>query len=136
LIVLEEVSGMEVLDRLLAEIQPKSGLGTLPLGSVRLYAIAFDLDTKVLETVFGEQSYQTGYRLVRRILEDEGFTGVQGSVYFGKKGTDPVTCVLLVQRMARELPWFGDAVRDIRMLRIEEDNDLKPAIPQPVLPLS
>jgi len=30
--------------------------------------------------------------------------------------------------MARKFPWFKPAVRDIRMLRIEENNDLKSAI--------
>lgn len=39
-----------------------------------------------------------------------------------------VTCVLAAQRLARELPWFGASVRDIRMLRIEDLNDLGPAI--------
>jgi virulence-associated protein VapD len=28
----------------------------------------------------------------------------------------------------RELPWFTPAVRDIRMLRIEDNNDLGPAV--------
>jgi virulence-associated protein VapD len=33
-----------------------------------------------------------------------------------------------VQRMATRFPWFTPAVRDIRMLRIEENNDLKAAL--------
>jgi virulence-associated protein VapD len=32
--------------------------------------------------------------------------------------------------LARSLPWFAASVRDIRMLRIEELNDLMPAIQQ------
>jgi virulence-associated protein VapD len=36
--------------------------------------------------------------------------------------------VVAAQRLARELPWFSDSVRDIRMLRIEENNDLGPAV--------
>jgi len=107
----------------------------MPLGATRLYAIAFDLDTDTLKAALGEQSYHGGYHQVRRILESEGFEWMQGSLYYGAAGTDPVKCVLVVQRCARQLPWFADAVRDIRMLRIEENNDLKPAIPQPELPL-
>jgi virulence-associated protein VapD len=60
----------------------------------------------------------------------------QGSVYFGEgPGIDPVRYVLIVQRLAAELPWFANAVRDIRMLRIEENNDLSVAFPLPELPL-
>jgi virulence-associated protein VapD len=37
--------------------------------------------------------------------------------------------VLAVQDLARAYPWFNSSVvTDIRMLRIEEDNDLNPAI--------
>jgi virulence-associated protein VapD len=32
--------------------------------------------------------------------------------------------------LAKQLPWFSVSVRDIRMLRIEELNDLMPAIQQ------
>jgi virulence-associated protein VapD len=113
----------------------ESGLSALPLGVVRVYAIAFDLDTETMKSAFGESSYTSGYHQVRRILEDEGFTWMQGTLYYGNEKTDPVKCVLVIQRCARQLPWFGDAVRDIRMLRIEENNDLRPAIPQPELPL-
>ncbi len=63
------------------------------------------------------------------VLEDEGFLRRQGSVYFGEPDrVDAVTCVLVAQRLANELPWFSQCVRDIRMLRIEENNDLGPAI--------
>jgi virulence-associated protein VapD len=32
--------------------------------------------------------------------------------------------------LSRSLPWFAESVRDIRMLRIEEMNDLMPAVQQ------
>ncbi len=41
-----------------------------------------------------------------------------------------VTCVLAAQDLARTFPWFSKSVRDIRMLRIEELNDLMPAVLQ------
>jgi virulence-associated protein VapD len=126
---------MEVLNRLLAEIRDSSGVPSRPFGKHRVYAIAFDLQVEILKKEYGDASYSSGYRDVRKILEEEGFTWVQGSVHFGSKTTSPVDCVLTVQRLARELPWFSDAVRDIRMLRIEEENDLRPALPQPKLAL-
>jgi virulence-associated protein VapD len=32
--------------------------------------------------------------------------------------------------VSKKLPWFAPSVRDIRMLRIEELNDLMPAVQQ------
>jgi len=65
---------------------------------------------------------------VRAILEDEGFAGGKAGLLRGTGRVTAVTCVLTAQRLARELPWFSHCVRDIRMLRIEENNDLSPAI--------
>jgi virulence-associated protein VapD len=100
-----------------------------PANSERMYAIAFDLDTDALEQAYPGPSYKNAYGEIRRILQDEGFSWKQGSVYFGDaKKVDAVKCVLAAQRLTRELSWFADAVRDIRMLRIEENNDLLPAV--------
>ena len=93
-----------------------------------MYAISFDLDTGVLQEVYGSPSWRNAYMEIRRTLAEAGFDWPQGSVYFGNAGVDAVTCVLAVQKLAREYPWFRPAVRDIRMLRIEENNDLGPAV--------
>jgi len=41
-----------------------------------------------------------------------------------------VTCVLAAIDLSNTLPWFAASIRDIRMLRIEELNDLMPAVQQ------
>lgn len=94
----------------------------------RVYAISFDLDTKQLEALYPNASWQNAYADVRRFLERKGFEWKQGSVYFGDETVDAVTCVLTTQQMAAEFAWFTPSVRDIRMLRIEENNDLGQAI--------
>lgn len=100
-----------------------------PPGSYRMYAIAFDLDTEELQKRYPTESWRNGYADIRRILVDEGFVWKQGSVMFGdREKVDAVRCVLVAQRLTRELPWFATVVRDLRMLRIEENNDLLPAI--------
>jgi virulence-associated protein VapD len=66
--------------------------------------------------------------VVYRILQGFGFTRQQGSVYFGNPHVTPVTCVMAVQAVQRDQPWFARVVNDIRMLRIEEHSDLMPAI--------
>jgi len=111
------------------DVRAVVGLPAPPPNMVRMYAITFDLDTDMLQRVYPGDSWRNAYTEIRRILIEEGFDWQQGSVYFGDPAQiDAVTCVMASQRLARELPWFGDSVRDIRMLRIEENDDLGPAI--------
>ena len=94
-----------------------------------MYAIAFDLVVDELHAHYSATSPNNAYADIRVILEAEGFLWRQGSVYFGSPDrVDAVTCVLAAQRLSNELPWFAACVRDIRMLRIEENDDLGPAI--------
>ena len=92
------------------------------------YAITFDLDTKVLQTSYPSPSWQNAYADIGRFLRELGFDRQQGSVYFGDDDIDVVRCQMAVQRLTIEFDWFGPSVRDIRMLRIEDNNDLMPAV--------
>jgi virulence-associated protein VapD len=95
----------------------------------RVYAVAFNMDIEALRVNFGDP-YNNAYLEIRRVLQRHGFAWQQGSVYFGGAEVTAVTCVLAAQDLARSLPWFAASVRDIRMLRIEELNDLMPAVQQ------
>ena len=94
----------------------------------RMYAITFDLDTQTLEDSYGNPSWRNAYTDIRNVLREHGFNWRQGSVYFGDDDVTSVTCVLATQDLTRRFPWFRASVRDIRMLRIEENNDLAPAM--------
>jgi virulence-associated protein VapD len=100
----------------------------------RVYAIAFDLDINELKNKLGESAHTGAYHSLRRVFEEYGFTNQQGSLYFGNDKTTPVTCVLAVQEASKRFSWFRYVVNDIRMLRIEENNDLYPALGEPELP--
>jgi len=96
----------------------------------RMYAIAFDMDIESLRLNYGDP-YNNAYAEIGRILQKRGFIRQQGSVYFGDPNTiNAVTCVLAAIELSQTLPWFANSVRDIRMLRIEELNDLMPAVQQ------
>ena len=95
----------------------------------RVYAIAFDMDIESLRQHYGDP-YNNAYLEIRRVLVRHGFDWQQGSVYFGSDQINAVTCVLAAIDLSRTLPWFAASVRDIRMLRIEELNDLMPAVQQ------
>jgi virulence-associated protein VapD len=96
----------------------------------RMYAIAFDMDTDTLQKAYPGPSWNNAYAEIQKVLSRHGFTRQQGSVNFGDTTVNAVSCVLASMDLSRSLAWFAISVRDIRMLRIEELNDLLPAVRQ------
>ena len=88
------------------------------MSEARVYAVAVEL-----HEFDGDKVSE-----VRRVLEGFGFRWRQGSTYFGGAAVNAVTSVMAALELGRTLPWFAASVRDIRMLRIEEDNDLMPVV--------
>lgn len=93
-----------------------------------MYAIAFDLDTSTLKNLYPSDSWQNAYGDIKKTLSNLGFDHQQGSVYFGNNEMTAVKCVLAAQTLSKEYDWFKPSVSDIRMLRIDELNDLAPAL--------
>ena len=106
----------------------------MPTRKVTMYAIAFDLDTEILQQNYGSPSYNNAYTDIRKLLTTKhNFKWQQGSVYFGDpEKVNAVSCVLAAMDIAQTFSWFAPSVRDIRMLRIEEQNNLMDAIQQAV----
>ena len=104
-------------------------LPALPANEGRVSAITFDMDVESLKLHYGDP-YNNAYAEIREVLRKQGFLWQQGSVHFGGETINAVTCVLAALELSRALPWFAASVRDIRMLRIEEYNDLMPAVQQ------
>lgn len=93
------------------------------------YAIAFDLDTDTLTQTYTGNNATNAYYDIKITLESYGFSRQQGSLYFGDDTVDAVKTVLAARKLATKYPsWFPSSVKDIRMLRIEDDNDLIRAI--------
>jgi virulence-associated protein VapD len=93
-----------------------------------MFAITFDMDTSALQASYHNASWQNAYNDIANTLRRYGFTRQQGSVYFGDETVDAVRCVLAVQDLSKTYVWFSAAIRDVRMLRIEDNNDLMPAV--------
>lgn len=93
-----------------------------------MYAVTFDIDTSCLDDSYHGNNYQNAYGDIRKFMEENNFKWQQGSVYFGNENINAVNCVMVVQKLAKKFPWFTACVKDVRMLRIEENNDLMPAI--------
>jgi virulence-associated protein VapD len=62
------------------------------------------------------------------VFERHQFQWQQGSVYFGGSAVTAASVMVAVIDLTTQLPWFSATVRDIRMLRIEEMNDLLPVV--------
>jgi virulence-associated protein VapD len=92
-----------------------------------VYAIAFDMDIEQLRINYGDP-YNNAYLEIRRVLESHAFQWQQGSVHFGGPAVTAATVMAAVIDLTTQLPWFAASVRDIRMLRIEELNDLMPVV--------
>lgn len=92
-----------------------------------VYAVAFDMDIEQLRANYGDP-YNNAYLEMRRVLERHGFQWQQGSVYFGGTVVTAAVVMVAVIDLTTQLPWFAASVRDIRMLRIEEMNDLMPVV--------
>jgi virulence-associated protein VapD len=117
-----------VLDRP-RSLQRLHSLPNVPNQAGRVYAISFDMDVDSLKIHYGDP-YNNACSEFRKVLQKQGFNWRQGRVHFGGETINAVTCVLAAIELARVLPWFASSVRDIRMLRIEEFNDLTPAVQQ------
>lgn len=95
----------------------------------RVYAIAFDLSQGAAQWHFGPgDSWKGCYEKIGRVLTDHGFTRQQGSVYFGSANTRATDCFAAVMELDR-FPWFLQVCRDMRMLRIDENDDLLSVLP-------
>lgn len=103
---------------------------TLPPGFKRegtVYAISFDMDIEQLRLHYGDP-YNNAHLEIRGVLEGHQFQWQQGSVYFGNTSVTAATVMMAVIDLSTKLSWFPASVRDIRMLRIEEMNDLMPVV--------
>lgn len=89
-----------------------------------MYAITVDFDAEALGRLYKKASWRNAQADVRHFLEDNGFENKQGSVYFAVDDMGATDDIAVVQDLADEYDWFMPSLRDIRMLRIEENNDL------------
>ncbi len=104
-------------------MSPSRGMGHRPMkGTGRVYAIAYDLNTEAAER-YG------AWAKIARVLENHGFCRQQGSVFYGDEATSAMTCARAVLELHDKYAWFWEVVRDMRMLRISEQDDLLAIVP-------
>jgi len=95
--------------------------------SQKIYAITFDLDIELLQQLYNGNVCDA-HNQIKLFFEKEGFYRYYGNVFFGNESINAVNCVVAVTKITKQFCWFSICVKDIRMLRIEEINDLYPAM--------
>jgi virulence-associated protein VapD len=93
-----------------------------------MYAVIFYIDSNHLETIEPTTLSTNVYNDIRKFMEANGFTWVQENIYFGDESINAINCVMCVQNLAKQFPWFAACAKDVQMLRVEETNDLMPAL--------
>jgi virulence-associated protein VapD len=94
-----------------------------------MYAIVLSLDVDILSKIYNGENYENAYLDIMNVLAEFGFTMHQGTVYFGNvEKVDAVICVLAAMELSKKYPWFSPSVKYIRMIRIEDVEDLMPAV--------
>jgi len=94
----------------------------------RAYAIIVDFDAEIAERLCGGENASGFSREIASVFAEFGFSHARGNVYFGDQNSDAVHCVMAVQEADRRLTWFRPATRALRMLRVDEDSDLRIAL--------
>ena len=93
-----------------------------------MIAIAYDFNTDCLKENYHNTSWNNAYKDVRTFLETKKFTWKQGSLMYGDQDMTMVQATLVVQEMSQKFSWLASCLSDIRLLHVDLDDDLMPAV--------
>ena len=85
--------------------------------------IAFDIDTKVAEKIFGS-SYRSIYFYIEDTMKKNGYKHLQGSVYQSNSPVGYMQVITLLERMIEKKPGLEKCFRDMRLTDITAENNL------------
>ena len=85
-----------------------------------MFAIAFDMDIKLLRNTYGGP-YNNAYYEIKIILRKYNFFNTQGSVYLTEN--DDMANLFSAIEALKNTTWFKISVRDIRAFKVENWSD-------------
>jgi virulence-associated protein VapD len=83
--------------------------------------IVFDLDTKLLEQNYHNNSWRNGYADIQRVLYKHRFSNIQGTVYLSERGVRQAHGTLALQEVAIRFPWFDKCVSNVQFYDLADD---------------
>ncbi len=91
-----------------------------------MYAVLIDLDA---DSLLDHEKQNNVDQQIKIYMTENGFIWKQGNIYFGNENITAVSCVVVIQKLAQKYSWFFSTyAKEVRMLRIEENTDLLPAL--------
>lgn len=84
-------------------------------------AINFDLDTNKMKEL---DLYPSGYGLLGKSFNRQGFEHRQGSGYISKSKLDSISVASIVGKITEEQPWLAQCVKRIDVTDIGRQQDL------------
>lgn len=84
--------------------------------------IAFDLDTKALETYYPSEHWRRSYEIIKRHMLRNGFTWSQGSVYVSIKPMSSAETARILGSLVKKNPWLNLCMRDCREANIGKEH--------------
>ena len=85
--------------------------------------IAFDIDTKIAEKIFGS-GYRKIYYYLEQKLSEAQFRKVEGSVYQSIYAVDNTRVSYIVIDLIEKKPGLEKCIRDMRVADITDENSL------------
>lgn len=85
-------------------------------------SIAFDIDTKVGDEIYGD--YRKIHKTIQKFFELNDFMHPQYSVYESKESMRYALVEMLLREFIREYPDISKCIRDIRVTEIGETHEL------------
>jgi virulence-associated protein VapD len=83
--------------------------------------IVFDLDTKLLEQHYHNDSWRNGYADIQRVLYKHRFANIQGTVYLSECGVRQAHGTLALQEVAIRFAWFDKCVANVQFYDLADD---------------
>jgi len=83
--------------------------------------IVFDLDTKLLEQNYHNNSWRNGYADIQRVLYKHRFANIQGTVYLSERGVRQAHGTLALQEIAIRFDWFDKCVSNVQFYDLADD---------------
>lgn len=84
--------------------------------------IAFDLDTKALESYYPGESWNNAYEIIKRHMLKNGFSWLQGSVYVSTKTMTSMEVTNILDELVVKNPWLNLCMRDCREANISKEH--------------
>lgn len=85
--------------------------------------LTFDLDTKVAETILGD-NYKNIYRDIRKFADENGFKHIEGSVYMSKKPISNLEVTNFIIDLKKKYNYLDKCVKKIHQSDITNTHSL------------